>query len=183
MSSTSNKCASQPEIASVLTGAHLDEIEEDVARLEHSGVVGEHAEHDPHEEAFQIVSSVACIRERVVQPPDQFGSLDVRRVLIAECPALHTEDEAERLDMCGQVHQRESDDLPLVQIVKLEGLEIADQDEARAGALGQRVEILSACTYATFRSRPALFCSTSSTPGQNRSIKPERLSNLATCAS
>ena len=40
-----------------------------------------------------------------------------------------------------------------------------------------------ACSYAAFRSRPALFCSTISTPGQNRSMKPERLSSFATWAS
>ena len=97
----------RPEIGPVLARARLDEVEEDVARLEHPGVVGEHAEHDAHEEAFQIVAPVSGIGERVVQPPDQLGGLDVRRVLVAERPALHPEDEAERLDMRGQVRERE----------------------------------------------------------------------------
>ena len=48
-------------------------------------------------------------------------------ILIAERPALHAEDEPERLDMRGQVREREGDDLALVEVVKLEGLEIADQ--------------------------------------------------------
>ena len=173
----------RPEIGPVLTGPRLDEIQEDVARLKDAGVVGEHAEHDTHEEAFQIVAPVSGIGERVVQPPDQLGGLDVRRVLVAERPALHPEDEAERLDMRGQVREREGDGLPLVQVVKLEGLEVAHQDEARALAFRQRVEILPGLFVAAFRSRPALFCSTMSTPGQNRSIKPERLSSFATCAS
>ena len=99
-------------------------------------------EHDPHEEPFQIVPPMPRVRERIVQPPDQLGSFDVRRVLVAEGPALHAEDETERLDMGGQIRQREGDDLPLVQIVKLEGLEVADQDVARAVVLGQRVKIL-----------------------------------------
>ena len=110
----------KPEIGSVPAGACLNEIEEDVARLENAGIVGEHAEHDPYEEPFQIVPPVPRVRERVVQPPDQLGGFDVRRVLISEGPALHSEDEAERLDMGGQVRQREGDNLPLVQIVKLE---------------------------------------------------------------
>ena len=76
------------------------------------------------------------------KPPDQLGGFDVRRVLVAEGPAPHAEDEAERLDMRGQVRQRELDNLPLVEIVKLEGLEVAHQDEAWALTLGQRVEIL-----------------------------------------
>ena len=77
-----------------------------------------------------------------MQPPDQFGGLDVDRVLIAEGPALHAENEAERLHVARQVHERESGLLPLVQIVKLEGLEVADQDAAGPVPLGQGVEIL-----------------------------------------
>ena len=34
-----------------------------------------------------------------MQPPHQFGGLDVGRVLIAERPALDAQDEAERLDV------------------------------------------------------------------------------------
>ena len=44
--------------------------------------------------------------------------------------------------MRGQIRKREGDGLALVQIVKLEGLEVAHQDEARALAFRQRVEIL-----------------------------------------
>ena len=102
--------------------------------------VGEQAEHHAHEKAFQIVSPVSGVGERVVQSPDQFGGLDVRRVLIAEGPALHAEDEPEGPDMRGQIRQRALDDRPLVEIAKLEGLEVAHQNEARAVALAQRVE-------------------------------------------
>ena len=42
----------------------------------------------------------------------------------------------------GQVREREGHNLPLVQIVKLEGLEVAHQDKARALAFRQRVKIL-----------------------------------------
>ncbi len=132
----------RPEIGPVLASACFDEVEEDVARLEHPGVVSEHAEHDAHEEAFEIVATVPGIGERIVQPPDQLGGFDVRWVLVAEGSALHAEDEAERLDVRGQVRERESDELPLVEVVKLEGLEVAHQNVARALALGQRVEIL-----------------------------------------
>jgi len=130
------------EVGTVLARARLHEVEEDVARLEYPGVVGEHAEHDPHEEAFQIVAPVSGIGKCVVQPPDQFGSLNVCRILIAERAALHPEDEAERLDMRGRVREREGDGLPPVEIVKLDGLEGAYRDEARALAFRQRVEIL-----------------------------------------
>ena len=64
-------------IRSVLTRARLDQLEEDVARLENACIVREQAKHDPHQEALQIVAPVARRVERVVQPPDQFGGLDV----------------------------------------------------------------------------------------------------------
>ena len=53
------------------------------------------------------------------------------------------EDEAERLDVRGQLREGEGDGFPLVQVAKLEGPEVADEDVARAVALGQRVEVLS----------------------------------------
>ena len=45
--------------------------------------------------------------------------------LIPEGPALHAEDEAERLDMRTQVREREGGDFPLVRIVKVKGLRLA----------------------------------------------------------
>ena len=107
-----------------LTGPHLNELEEDVARLEHAGGVGEHAEHDTHEEPRQIVAPVSGIGERVVQPPDRRRGFFVRRTPITRGPAMYAEDEAERLDIRGQVRESEGDRLALVQIVELEGLEI-----------------------------------------------------------
>ena len=124
------------EVDAVPASARLQEVKQDVARLEDARVVGEQAEYDSHKKSFQVVALVARVVERVVEPPDQLGGLDVRRVLIAELPALDAEDETERLDMRGQVREGEDDDLPLVQIVKLEGLEVAHQDVARAVALG-----------------------------------------------
>ena len=60
--------------------------------------------------------------ECVMQPSDEFGGLDVGRILVTERPTLHTQDEAERLDMARQFRERERDGLPLVKIVELEGL-------------------------------------------------------------
>lgn len=96
-----------------------------VARLEHSRVVSEQTEDDSHQESLQIVTSVSGGVERIVQPPDQFRGLDVDGILIAECPALDPENEAELLHMCGQVREGERDDSALVPIVKLECLEVA----------------------------------------------------------
>ena len=128
------------QIGAILAGAGLEEIQEDVARLEDAGVVREEAEDDAHEEAFQVVAPVARRFEGVVKPPDQLGGFDVDRILVAEGAALHAQDEAEGLDVAGQVGEREGDLLPLVQIVQLEGLEVADQDVAGALGLGEGVE-------------------------------------------
>ena len=136
----------RPEIGAVLSRARLDEVEEDVARLEYARVVREQAENDSHQEALQVVAPVARRVESVMQPADQFGGLDVGRVLVAEGPALHAQDKAERLHVGGQVHERESGLLPFVEIVKLEGLEVACQNVARPVLLGQGVEVFPGLT-------------------------------------
>ena len=48
-----------------------------------------------------------------MQPSGKFRGLDVGRVLIAEGAALHAEYEAERLDVAGQILEREGGGLPL----------------------------------------------------------------------
>ncbi|MGQ4809602.1 hypothetical protein NKDENANG_03025 [Candidatus Entotheonellaceae bacterium PAL068K] len=131
----------RPEVSAVLAGARLDEVEEDVARLEDAGVVGEQAEHGPHQKTLQIVAPVARRAQSVIQSSNPFGGLDVGRVLVAEGAALHAQDEAERFDMAGQVGEREGNGLTLVEIVQLKGLEVADQNVAGAVALGECVEI------------------------------------------
>ncbi len=87
------------------------------------------------------MAPVTDVSEGIVKPSNQFGCLDVCRVLIPERAPLHTEDEPERLHVGRQVRQREGDRLPLAKIVKLEGPEIAHQNVARAVALGQGIEI------------------------------------------
>ena len=46
-------------VRSVLGGAVLKQVQEDVPRLEDARVVGEQAEHDPNQEPLQVVASVA----------------------------------------------------------------------------------------------------------------------------
>ena len=92
----------------------LDELEEKVAGIEYTGVVREQAERDPHEKLFKVVTTVTRLVESVVKPSDQFGSLDVGGILIAELTALHTGDEPERLDMLMKVGQREGNHIHLV---------------------------------------------------------------------
>ena len=88
-----------------------------------------------------------------MQPPDELRRLDVGRVLIPEPAALHAEDEAERLHAGGEIGQRKVRAFPRVEIVKLEGLEIADQDVARALVLGQGIEIVPGLPVGASRDR------------------------------
>ena len=76
-----------------------------------------------------------------MQSTDQLGSLDVGRVLVAERPALHAKNEAERLDIAGQIGEQEGGDLAFVEVVEFESLEVANQNVAGTLVLRQRVEI------------------------------------------
>ena len=129
------------EVRTIGGRALLNELEEDVARLEDPGVVGEQAEHGPNQEQLQVVTVVAGRFQRVVQAGDQLGRLDVDRILIAECTALHADDEPELLDVLRKVGEREAGLLALVAVDQLERLEIAQQLEARAVPLRKRVEV------------------------------------------
>ena len=53
-----------------------------------------------------------------------------------EGAALHAEDEAEFLDMGVQVGERKGGGVSFVEVVQLEGLEVADQDVAGTLVLG-----------------------------------------------
>ncbi|MCY3873467.1 MAG: hypothetical protein OXF88_04140 [Rhodobacteraceae bacterium] len=57
--------------------------------------------------------------------------------------------------------------------MKFEGLEIAYRKVAQAVALGQCIELLLSLFEGTFRLHPALFCSTTCAPDQERAMKPE----------
>ena len=57
----------RPEVGAVLAGPRLHEVEQDVAGLEDPGVVGEQAEHDPHQEAFEVVVRIPGVPQRVVE--------------------------------------------------------------------------------------------------------------------
>ena len=135
--------AHQPraEVGAIGGRALFDEVQEDVARLEDARVVGEQAEHDPHQEQLQVVTVVAGRLQRVVLPRDQLGRLDVDRVLIAERPALHADDEPELLQVLRQVGECEAGLLAFVPVEKLECLEVAEKLEAGALAFRRRVEV------------------------------------------
>ena len=88
------------------------------------------------------MAAVAGCVQRVVEPPDDFGGLDVRRVLIAEGAALNTDDEAEVLHLLGEFRERKGDRLVLVEVRELECLEVADEEVARFVTLWERIEVL-----------------------------------------
>ena len=116
------------EVRAVLPGPRVQEVEQDVPGLEDPRVVGEQAEDDPHQEAFEVMSRISGVPERVVELPDQLGGLDVRRVLIPKGAARNPEDETELLDVVRQLVEPEGHLVPLEKVVEFEVLEVADQD-------------------------------------------------------
>ena len=132
----------RPDVGAVLARAGLQEIEQDVARLEDTRVVGEQAEDDPHQESLQIVAPVSRVIERIVQPSYQFRGLDVGRVLVAKGPPLHPDDESEVLHVSREIGEGEGHGGTLGEIVQLEGLEVADQNVPGPHVFRQRVEVL-----------------------------------------
>ena len=114
------------EIRAIGGCAVLDELEEDVARLEDAGVVGEQAEHGPYQEQLQVVTIVAGRLQRIVQTRDQLRRLDVDRILIAERAALNADDEPELLDVLRQVGEHKAGFFAFVAIEQLERSEVAE---------------------------------------------------------
>ena len=84
---------------------------------------------------------VARLRQGVVQVAREFGGFDVGGVLIPKSAAAKPKDEAEFLDVGGQVGERKNGALALIQIVKLKSLEITHQDVAGFFSFGQGVEV------------------------------------------
>ncbi|MCY4427672.1 MAG: hypothetical protein OXC05_11685 [Halieaceae bacterium] len=89
-----------------------------------------------------------------MQAPDQFGGLNIGRVLIAESTALHTEDEAELLHTLWQVPEGKLAPPAFIQIMQFEALEIAGQDVAWPFSLGQGVKIFPCLTISLFEITP-----------------------------
>jgi len=70
----------RPEVRAVLAGSRLQEVKEDIARLEDARVVGEQREDDANKELLQILAGVAGCMQVVMEPTDQLGRLDVDRI-------------------------------------------------------------------------------------------------------
>jgi len=113
-----------------------------VRRLEDAGVVGEHAEQQPHQQHFQIVPLVAECLELVMQLAHAFGRTHVDRVLGPDFLGLITGDEAEQPDMLRQLGGQDLGFAVLFQIVEPDTLEIADHDVAWQFAILQAIEIV-----------------------------------------
>ena len=72
---------------------------------------------------------------------DQFGGLNVDRVLLAERAAVYAHHEAEAFDLLGQLGQCEANILLELEVDQLPVLEVAEQQIARPLVLRQRVEV------------------------------------------
>lgn len=92
-----------------------------------------------------------------MQPPDQLGGLDVHRVLVFEAALLQAHDEAELLDVLGQIGQLERGGFAGVAVEKLEGLEVTQQLESRAIRFFQGIEILASLFPCPYQVAPRRF--------------------------
>ena len=72
---------------------------------------------DADEELLQVVARVTGGSQRIVQVADALGRFDVDRVLIAEGPLLHAQDEAELFDVLGQVGEGKGGAFVFVEVV------------------------------------------------------------------
>ena len=95
-----------PCIGAVGAGFGIEQIPENIARLEDASIVGKEAEDDAGEEDLKLVARVARGLDFIVEMAHEFGGLDVDRVLILELAGLAAKDEGEFLDMLGEVFQR-----------------------------------------------------------------------------
>ena len=113
-----------PGIRPVFAGSGFQKIEKYIARLENPRVVGKQAKHKTGEKDFEVVAPVVAGFQGIVQVSDQFSRFDVHGVLVFEAALFHPHDEAELLNVSGQVWQGESGFFAGVAIKKLEGLKI-----------------------------------------------------------
>ena len=106
--------------------------------------------------------------------PDEFGGLDVGRILIPEGPALHAEDETEYLHMGGQIGKRKALVFPRIEVVELDTLEVTDQDVARPLALRQGVNIFPGLPIGSLEVAPGalLFNNEDARPEQVNKARP-----------
>jgi len=147
----------QAEIRAVRPRLVLDVLRESVG-VEDAGVLGEEAEEDAHQEAFQRVAGVAAGRHGVVKPPHDLGRPDVNRIFLAERADLVAGNEAEEPHVAVEVahpdldaldvqpaEQRQVARLLRLQVVKREAVEVGDDHIARdlvVATLGrQRLQI------------------------------------------
>ena len=133
------------EVGAIGSRAFLDEVQEDIARLEDARVVGEQAEHGPYQEQLQVVAAVAGCLEHITKARDQLGGLNVDRILIAERAALHADDEPKLLDVLRKVGEGEAGLLAFVPVEQPKGLEVAEKLEAGRVEILMRSASLTAC--------------------------------------
>lgn len=130
------------QVRAVLGRAVLNVGLQQAQLIEDPGVVGEQAEQQAHQQPFQRMAVIAGCLQRVVKLAHQLGGDDVDRVLILEDTLFDADDEAERLDMIGQIRQGEPSFLACVQVDQMEGLEVADQNVARKLVVLQTREVV-----------------------------------------
>ena len=125
----------QAEVGAVLGGA-VQQVEPERFALEDARVLGEEAEEDADQEAFELVPGVAAGFQRVVQVAHDLDGFEVDRVLVLELVLLVAGDEGEGVNVLVEVGQRKFDGRHAAVVEKWQvdaGLPAPD----RAGRCGQ----------------------------------------------
>ena len=148
------------KVGAVRARVVLDQEGEGIA-VEEARILGEQAEEDAHQEAFEVVTRVAAVLEHVMQFAKQFDGPDVDRVFDIELMLLVAGNEGEAIDAAIEFIERELGGLILFQIVQREAREIADDHVARdfvvAAFVFQRLNVIECLGLGFFqRFAPAL---------------------------
>ena len=144
-------------VAAVGLGVVLEQLQEDVARLEDAGVVGEQAEQRAHEKLFERVAGIARRLERIVQLAYQLGGLDGDGGLRLEAD-LAAEHEVEGGDVLVEVGEVKGQRrFAAFAIAQHPGLEVAGQHEPGLLVLDDAFEIIQRLTVRPCAGRASSF--------------------------
>ena len=91
----------QPQacIGTIFFRSRLDQVEQNIARLENACVIGKQNEEQPYQIAFEIMPPLSRRLQRIMQCAHNFGRLDICRVLIDEFAGLNAANEIKALNM------------------------------------------------------------------------------------
>ncbi|GGE19168.1 hypothetical protein GCM10011529_27110 [Polymorphobacter glacialis] len=143
-------------VGAIGLGVEIDQLEENVLGLENAGVVGEQAEQQADQQAFEIMTGVAAILQRIVEAAHQLGGLDVDAGLGGEA-ALAAEDEGEGFDVLVKFREGEMGVGAGFEVEQVPALKIAGQDVAWLVAIIEPVDVIECLAAGLFEVEAGAF--------------------------